>query len=178
VVPDQVQTHREGGAIAAEFALIVTILLIIVFGVINFGIIFSQQSTMNNAVREGARRAVVNDPYNGATASANPRTCDGIIASVKNQLSGLALDPAAVQIRVTQDGWTNANSCGGGFQSTSFGGNGARQPCIGSFDSGTNTARSIVVETKYVSDLALSVWPFPSSLTLTSKAVYRCEFSF
>lgn len=171
-------TRGDGGAIAVEFLLIVSILLVIVFGVINFGIVFSQQSTLNNAVREGARRAVVNDPFDGASASANPRTCDGIITSIKNQLSGLALDNDAVKVKITQDGWTNGNSCGASFQTTSFGGNAAHQPCIGSFDTGTNAARSIIVETEYVSGLVQPIPPFPDSFTLKSKAVYRCEFTF
>ena len=102
----------DAGASAVEFALVVPIVLLLVFGIINFGFVFSQQSTLNNAVREGARRAVVNDPFNGTSTTANPRKCDGIIASIKNQLSGLGLNAANVQVKVTQDGWTNASACG------------------------------------------------------------------
>lgn len=90
------------GAAAVEFALVLPLVLLLVFGMINYGVVFSQQLTLNNAVREGARKAVVNDPFVGATT--NPRTCDGILASVKNQLSGLALNNSAVQVKVTQDG--------------------------------------------------------------------------
>lgn len=168
----------ESGAVAIEFALVVPVLILIVFGIINFGFVFSQQSTLNNAVREGARRAVVNDPFVGASASANPRTCDGIITSIKNELAGLALDTDAVEVRVSQDGWTNAEGCGNTFQTSSFGGSDGNVPCKGSFDTSTNTARSLVVETRYVSDIPVSFPPFPTTLTLTSKAVYRCEFSF
>ena len=168
----------DSGAVAIEFALVVPVLILIVFGIINFGFVFSQQSTLNNAVREGARRAVVNDPFNGASVNANPRTCNGIITSIKNELAGLALDTDRVEVRVTQDGWTNGNSCGNTFQASSFGGNAGDIPCKGSFDTATNTARSLVVETRYDSDVPVSFPPFPATLTLTSKAVYRCEFSF
>ncbi len=166
------------GASAVEFALVVPLVLMIVFGTINFGFVFSQQSTLNNGVREGARRAVVNDPFNGASATANPRKCDGIITSIKNQLSGLGLNPANVQVKVTQDGWSNANSCGATFQPTTFGGAAANIPCVGSFNTATNTARGIIVEVRYVSALPVAFPPFPTSLTLNSKAVYRCEFNF
>jgi Flp pilus assembly protein TadG len=158
------------GASAVEFALVVPVLLLIVFGIINFGFVFSQQMTINNGVREGARRAVVADP-------SAPRSCDQIIASVRNQLSGLALDPAQVQIKVSQDGWTDAgSSCGNAFVTTGFGANGSRIPCTNSYNA-TNRSGSLVVEAKYVSNLPVSFPPFPTTLTLTSKAVYRCEFT-
>lgn len=171
------QRSDDTGAVAVEFALLLIPLLLIVFGVINFGFVFSQQSTLNNAVREGARRAVVNDPFVGSSAADNPRTCDGIITSVKNQLVGLGMDPADIQIKVTQDGWTNGNSCGADFQKSSFGGNAGNVPCKGSFDTGTNTARSIIVDSKYVSSIPISFPPFPTNLTVSSRAVYRCEFT-
>ena len=152
----------------------IPLLLLIVFGLINFGIIFSQQLTINNAVRDGARKAVVND------ASSPARTCDGILAEVQNQLSAIGIGPAEaknVQVKVTQDGWTNASGCGSTFQSTSFGAAASHRPCIGSFSTSANTARSIIVEARYVADVAVSVPPFPTTITLTSKGVYRCEFS-
>ena len=159
------------GASAVEFALIVPVLLLVVFGIINFGIVFSQQLTINNGVREGARRAVVGDTQ-------APRSCDAIIASVRNQLSGLGLRPADVQIKVSQDGFSSTNSCGNAFVSSSFGGNAAHIPCKGSYNNTTNNSGSLVVEARYVSTIPVSFPPFPTSLTLTSKAVYRCEFSF
>ena len=110
--------------------------------------------------------------------TANPRKCDGIIASIKNQLSGLGLNPANVTVRVTQDGWTNASACGSTFQSSTFGSAKDNVPCVGSFDTATNTARGLVVEVKYPSSILLALPPFPTTITLTSKAVYRCEFSF
>jgi Flp pilus assembly protein TadG len=161
--------RADEGASAVEFALVVPLLLLIVFGIINFGVLFSQQLTMNNAVREGARRAVVADP--GA-----PRTCDGIIASVQNQLSGLALDPTAVEVRVTADGFTSSQPCGGSFVSGTFGGTASNLPCRGSFNNGVNG--SLVVEARYDSDILVSFPPFPSTTTLSSKAVFRCEYSF
>lgn len=159
----------DDGASAVEFALVVPLLLLIVFGIINFGVLFSQQLSLNNAVREGARRAVVGDP--GA-----PRTCNGIITSVQNQLSGLALDPAAVQVRVTTSGFTSSSPCGNAYVTGTFGGAANNLPCRGSFTSGGNG--SLVVEARYDSDILVSIPPFPTTTTLTSKAVYRCEYSF
>lgn len=52
--------RNEKGQSLVEFALILPILLIIVFGIIDFGWLFYNQSSLNNCAREGARFAVVN----------------------------------------------------------------------------------------------------------------------
>jgi Flp pilus assembly protein TadG len=162
--------RHDCGAAAVEFALVSPLLLLIVFGIINFGFLFSQQLTLNNGVREGDRRAVVSGP-------AAPRTCDGIIASVQNQLSGLAMNSSNVRVKVTQDGWTNTESCGTSFVSTTFGSTATNVPCVGSFDTATNAGRSLIVEAQYVAAIPVAFPPFPTTLTLSSKAVFRCEFS-
>jgi Flp pilus assembly protein TadG len=53
--------HREEGAAAVEFALLASILFILVFGIIDFGFAFHAWNDTSNAAREGARRAIV-DP--------------------------------------------------------------------------------------------------------------------
>jgi Flp pilus assembly protein TadG len=158
----------DGGASAVEFALVVPLLLLLVFGIINFGIIFSQQLTMNNAVREGARRAVVND-------QASSRTCNQILAAVQNDMSGLALNRTAVKIKITQNGYSNSNGCGSTYQASTFGSAANNVPCKGSA-SGTGIP-SLQVEAQYVSSIPIAFPPFPTTITLNSKAVYRCEFS-
>lgn len=47
------------GVAAVEFALVLPILLLILFGIIQFGFIFVVQNSMQNAVREGARAMAV-----------------------------------------------------------------------------------------------------------------------
>jgi hypothetical protein len=50
---------RERGAVAVEFALILPVLLLILFGTIEFGRVYSQWQVYNGAAREGARCAAV-----------------------------------------------------------------------------------------------------------------------
>ena len=56
--------RREDGVVAVEFAIISTILFMLVFGIIEFGRTYSQYEVLQGAAREGARRAAV-----GATSS-------------------------------------------------------------------------------------------------------------
>jgi Flp pilus assembly protein TadG len=49
---------QRGGS-AVEFAIVLLVLLLIVFGIIEFGLIFYNQQVITNASREGARYGIV-----------------------------------------------------------------------------------------------------------------------
>lgn len=84
--------HRrsEEGAAAVEFALIASLLFLMVFGIIEFGRIFSEIEVLNSAAREGARAAAVRgtsedveaavvaaaDPYDLDETPVADKTCD------------------------------------------------------------------------------------------------------
>jgi Flp pilus assembly protein TadG len=53
---------NERGAVAAEFALLLPVLLIILFGIIEFGMIMYGREIVTNAAREGARAGIVQGP--------------------------------------------------------------------------------------------------------------------
>ena len=48
---------RERGAVAAEFALMIPILLLLIFGTVQLGLTYQRQSAVHAAAREGARVA-------------------------------------------------------------------------------------------------------------------------
>jgi len=54
---DKIKEHK--GASAVEFALVLPLLLIILFGVIEFSIIMYDKHMITNASREGARQGIV-----------------------------------------------------------------------------------------------------------------------
>ena len=55
------KAKRQEGASAVEFALILPLLLILVFGIIEFSILFYDKAMITNASREGAREGIVYD---------------------------------------------------------------------------------------------------------------------
>ena len=59
--------RREDGQSMVEFALILPIFLLILCGIIDFGWLFYNQLSLNNACREGARYAVVHTAENADT---------------------------------------------------------------------------------------------------------------
>ena len=66
-----VRGSGERGSAAVEFALLLPVLLLIVFGIIDFGRALNAQETLTQAAREGARLAALNQPdVTGRTQSA------------------------------------------------------------------------------------------------------------
>jgi Flp pilus assembly protein TadG len=60
-----VSSHRDRGAAAVEMALVLPLLLLIVFGIIDFGRMLNAQISVTEAAREGARAATI-DTSDGA----------------------------------------------------------------------------------------------------------------
>src|SRR5206468_8165930 len=67
----QLEDQGEQGTAAVEFALIMTLLLAIVFGTVQFGIAFSKFNVYTGAAREGARYAAVRCLPDSSTGCTN-----------------------------------------------------------------------------------------------------------
>jgi Flp pilus assembly protein TadG len=83
--------RNENGQAFVEFALVLPILLVLVFGIIQFGILFNNYLTLTDAVRAGARQAAVG------------RTLPDPIQPAKNRVIAAAndLDPNNLVVTVT-----------------------------------------------------------------------------
>ena len=69
---DGVRGSGEAGAVAVEFALVLPLLVLILFGVFEFGLAWSKVQVLEGAAREGARCAAVR----AAEASVGLPVCD------------------------------------------------------------------------------------------------------
>jgi Flp pilus assembly protein TadG len=67
------------GAAALEFALIVPILVMVVFGIVDFGYMINRDTLVNNAAREGAREGSL-DPDQTAIANVVRQSLSGVEA--------------------------------------------------------------------------------------------------
>ncbi len=95
---DTVRRRGDEGASALEFAVVAPVLLLLLFGMIEFGLIFQGQLAVTHAAREGARLAAVqNGAFYSVTAveeRAFPlRTADGLSVNLS--------EPDARSVRVT-----------------------------------------------------------------------------
>lgn len=80
--------RRERGAVAVEFALVLPLLLILVFGLIQYGLYFWSVQGGSSAVREAARRAAV-----GQLAD-----CNAFRAYVRDRIGATSQSPSTATI--------------------------------------------------------------------------------
>lgn len=152
------ERRNDDGAAAVEFALVVPLLLILVFGIISFGIVLAQQLALSNSARQAARFVVTQD-----------RTCADVMNQVAGSAQTIGMDPSAVVTTVSVNGSGTA-ICGpaaGSFTAADE----AKKPCAN-----TPAGTSIRVETRYDSSLVIPLFVIDDSFTLTANGVYRCEY--
>ena len=83
----QARSNRERGAVAVEFAVLLPVLLMILLGIIEFGIAFNHQQGLHAAAREGAR-----------LASLPTSTSSQINTRVTDSLNGTGLKSPTISI--------------------------------------------------------------------------------
>jgi Flp pilus assembly protein TadG len=85
----------EEGQTLVEFALLAPILLLILFGIVQFGIAFKHSIALTDAVRAGARKATVS------------RTAADPVSATQSAVLGAASDLDAAKVKVTvTSSWT------------------------------------------------------------------------
>lgn len=90
-----------------EFALVLPILLLLVFGIIQFGILFNNYLTLTDAVRAGARQAAVSRTLSDPAGAAESRVRSAAATSLKDadlDVTVTAYDPQSGQAKFAQGG--------------------------------------------------------------------------
>lgn len=162
---DRRRTERsERGAAVVEFALLVPVLCMLLFGIISFGIIFANDLAMGNGAREAARFGVVDG-----------RTCTNLFTDARDASSSINVTQTAVQVTVYRGATKAAAKAAAPICSVSFANsatNGSVKPCQGSA-SGDVLYVLVEYHAKLVIPLAVVDPDFPVS----GEGVFRCEFS-
>ena len=87
--------RREDGQAITEFALILPVLVALLLGIIQFGIVFNNYLTITDAARAGARKAAVSRFIGDNGASAKTTA----------QNSAQQLNQASLKVTVTSTNW-------------------------------------------------------------------------
>ena len=72
------QTLSQSGASAIEFALVLPVLIVLLFGIIEFSVLFYDKAMLTNASREGAR-AGINYDWDGSEGWADIDTVENVV---------------------------------------------------------------------------------------------------
>lgn len=141
--------REETGAAAVEFAIVASVLLMILFGTAQFGIAFNRMQGVEAAAREGAR-----------TASLPDSTVADVALRVRSSVS--IIDPSALALGcgslATGQGCIQITPSG----ATSF------QPC------NLRSGQTVSVEVRYRTEITIPLWSSPSVL-LNGRGEFRCE---
>lgn len=87
------RNHRhERGTSVVEMAIVLPLLLMLIFGIGEFGLMFTQWQTLTNAAREGARIGVV---FRGASCAAATVQSE-ITTAVQNYMTNTGVDTATI----------------------------------------------------------------------------------
>ena len=162
------RSSRDRGASLVEFALVLPLLSMFLFGIVQFGLAYDMKQSINSAAREGARMAAIPDeptPTNTGVTYAGIRSrVDSTFNSVQSaSVDSLtvevvpAANPDATPIRTcTASGCTPATSPA------------SQSPCT------STPGETVVVTATKVYDFTI---PFVGlkAVTLTGRGEFRCE---
>lgn len=139
---------RERGAALVEFALVVPLLSLFLFGIVQFGMAYDKQQSINSAAREGARAAAI--PVT---------TVSQIEDAVNNSFQALTSGNVGIDVVVVEAGTTNETAYSG-----------SETPCD------ARAGDTVVVTAEVDHELTIPFFGAPI-LTLTGEGEFRCERS-
>ena len=98
------RARHERGAAALEFALVVPFLLLLLVGIINYGLMFNDSNNLRQGTREAARRAVVGD-FDGSACTSG---CNAKLISMTKSAIGATSAQKYVAIKAPSS-WAKGN---------------------------------------------------------------------
>lgn len=93
--------RRDSGAAAVEFAIMLPLLLLIVFGIIDFGRALNAQVTITQAAREGARLTALNQPNVTSRTQAAATGLSGVGVTIISSCTPPTGPTANADVKVT-----------------------------------------------------------------------------
>lgn len=87
--------RQDHGQDLVEYALIFPLLMLLIFGIVEFGILFFKYNTIANAAREGARAGII-----AVTATCDQSCIDAKVVAATKALA-VGLNPTTLSITVT-----------------------------------------------------------------------------
>lgn len=149
---------RERGASLVEFALVVPLLTLFLFGIVQFGIAYDKQQSLNSAAREGAR-----------TASLPDSDFTAIDQSVRSGFQGLDDDgDLTVVVANETTGYSGTKTGDGPVVGDST------EPCRNPSDGESVPGTTVIVTVSNDHVLTIPFFGAPT-ITIDGRGEFRCE---
>lgn len=163
------QRRRERGAVAVELALMLPLLIILLFGIIEFGFVLAQQASLAHGARDAARLGVVN------IVSASG--CGDVIAEARRASRTVGMGENDIKVTVVQGGQDTARTiCS--VEPDDPTPSGGTLPCtdapLADEMLHVTTEFQTSIDIPFVPDTELFSF---SDVTLTGEGTYRCEYN-
>ena len=97
IVRSSRRCEGQRGAAAVEFALILPILVMLVFGIVEFAIAYNRQQGLHAAAREGARLASLPQTTNSEVISRVQSSLSGVLSTSDIQAATITVSPSGSQ---------------------------------------------------------------------------------
>jgi Flp pilus assembly protein TadG len=161
--------RREDGAAAVEFALIVGVLAMLIFGMLQFGLTFFELQNLRSATREGGRLAAVQ------------ATPDAIRTRIENASNGAILPGEASNGTFVKVTYSDSGTFTEPSSSTNL--SGGTNPACSTSSTGSTTDAAVRIQMfvaqapphlKSLFTVSIPLLP-PISMTPTIDAQFRCE---
>ncbi len=152
--------RRETGAAAVEFALVLPLLMLIIFGIIQFGFVMAQSAALSNGARAGARYGVVN--------ILSDHNCGGVVAQVRQATQTIGLVRAKVAVTVKRGSTLVCSSPANSETVT----NASSAPCT--VPVGVTDNDVLNVQATYISPTLVPIGL--NDFNLEGDATFRCEY--
>ena len=156
--------RREDGAAAMEFALVVPVFVLLLSGIMAFGIVFAQQLSLSNAARQVARQSVVSSSPACGTGQAAGSAGTELTGQAKSDSSTIWLNPPDVVVAIKRAGTTPTSWTSGTCSGAST------KACDGS-----TPGDNVYVRLQYTSQLNLPL--VQPTFNLEAVGAFRCEFT-
>jgi Flp pilus assembly protein TadG len=162
--------HHERGASAVEFALLVPLLVMLVFGVINFGIVLAQKQSLSSAARAGARLGSVN------LYEADSHNCGKVIDQTRAEAQTIAMAGTSVTVEVLRGSSLATATRVCSTDSSLTPNSTSAAPCAnGSLAAGA-TENLYVRATRPDTEIGIPATPIAATFDLSSTGAFQCEY--
>jgi Flp pilus assembly protein TadG len=102
---------HERGAEAVEFALVLPVFVLLVFGVVDFGYMINRDTMINNASREGAREGALNPDQNAIECAVRQSLSTVETPALKTVTANCQPTPTKITVLVTCRTPSDSTTC-------------------------------------------------------------------